>query len=188
MTILLELGDIVGVRSKGLLSWGIALGSCSIGEKPTRLSHVGLITRGGNWENALITEALTTVVERPLKVYDGVKMVIYSPITTLSKRAILINQALRYKGRKYGWFKLIPHFLDFCLNGAYVFRRLCLIDRYPICSWLVGHCYSHISFTFGKPLNALQPDDIDDFCKAHPSLFVCKLDFKEVDIGTNQGS
>lgn len=179
-TVLLNEGDIIGVRSEGLISWSIALGSCSIGEKHTRISHVGMITKGGSWDKALITEALTTVVERPISSYKNVKMVIYEPRISMDVASLLVKKALDYKGRKYGWLKIAAHFGDFCLNGAYFFRRFCKMDRYPICSWLVGHCYSQIGVLFDKPIKALQPDDIDDFCLVHPNQFRCKLNFKEV--------
>jgi len=176
----LLIGDIIGVRSKGLISWGIALGSMNIGEERTRLSHVGIITKGGTWEEALITEALTTVVERHISEYKKVHMVVYEPLISDEKKMILREKALDYKGCSYGWFKIVAHFLDFWLNGAYVFRRLCKMDRYPICSWLVANCYSHVNIEFGKPLATIQPDDIDDFCLNHPRLFKCKLNYKKV--------
>lgn len=183
-TLILCKGDIIGVRSKGLLSWGIALGSLSIGESKTRLSHVGIITKGGTWKEALITEALSKVVERPLSSYTNVKMAIYEPLVSDVRRELLVAKAIEYKGRTYGYLKIAAHFLDFCLNGAYVFRRFCLMDRYPICSWLVANCYKRIGINLGEEINEIQPDDIDDFCLSHPDIFRCKLNF-EVPCGTN---
>jgi hypothetical protein len=176
--LVLRKGDIIGVRSKGLLSRGIAIGSLSIGESKTRLSHVGIITKGGTCREALITEALTKVVERPLLAYLGTRMVVYEPLISDVRRELLMSKAIKYRGQTYGYLKIVAHFLDFCLNGAYVFRRLCLMDRYPICSWLVANCYKSIGIDLGKPVNEIQPDDIDDFCLKHPDEFICKLNFE----------
>lgn len=110
-------------------------------------------------------------------------MVVYEPIILEERREVLAAKAKDYLGRKYGWLDLMAHFCDFWLNGAYVFRRLCRMSRYGVCSWFVGHCYKHINISFGKPIDQLQPDDIDDFCLAHPMLFKCKLNFKEVPVG-----
>jgi hypothetical protein len=177
-TLILCKGDIIGVRSKGWLSNGIAIGSLTIGEKKTRLSHVGIITKGGTMREALITEALAHVVERPLASYVGTKMVVYEPLVSDVRRELLAAKATEYKGRTYGYLKIVAHFLDFCLNGAYIFRRLCLMDKYPICSWLVANCYKRIGISLGEDINEIQPDDIDDYCLKHPDVFLCKLNFE----------
>ena len=57
------------------------------------------------------------------------------------------------------------------LQGAYVFRRLDQMDKYPICSWLVAHSYKKIGKDFRVPAGAATPDDIWDFCDKNPDKY-----------------
>ena len=86
----------------------------------------------------------------------------------------LVDLCYYYEGKKYGYFKIVAHALDKFIGGRYFFRRLCFMDNYPICSWLVAHVYSQLSglqHYFGVPNNACQPDDIEDFCTGRRSPF-----------------
>lgn len=164
-------GDIIGVHGKGLFSWGIMWAEKSFKEKASRISHVGVITEEGDWDIALITEALYHVVERPVTAYEGKQIIIWRPILIDSGKDIIAKKAKSYIGRDYGYAKIAAHFLDSLCNGIYLFRRLCKMDKYPICSWVVAHSYSAVGMSFGIADNAAQPDDIDDYCLNHPAFF-----------------
>ena len=60
---------------------------------------------------------------------------------------------------------------DWALLGAYVFRRLGRMDRYPICSWLVAHSYKAAGLHFGVAPGAATPDDIWDFVTTRTDRF-----------------
>jgi hypothetical protein len=82
-----------------------------------------------------------------------------------------IDLARKYKGRDYGYPAIVTHWLDWCLQGAYVFRRLTNSDRYPICSWLVDYVCNKLRVNFGVPKGSANPDDIWDYIQAHPAEF-----------------
>jgi hypothetical protein len=86
----------------------------------------------------------------------------------------IIKGAESYVGRKYGVLKLFAHFADWLLLGAYVFRRLAQMDKYPICSWMVAYSFEKGGVSFGVPPNAATPDDIWDYIQKHPD------DYEEV--------
>ena len=88
-----------------------------------------------------------------------------------------------YLGRKYGYFKIILHAGDWILSEItrkekYFFRKLAKNNNYPICSWLVAHCFKKIGLYFGINPNYCQPDDIYDFCLRNEDLY--KLIYKKV--------
>ena len=88
-----------------------------------------------------------------------------------------------YLGRKYGFFKIILHASDWILSEItrkekYFFRKLAKNNNYPICSWLVAHCFKKIGLDFGINPNYCQPDDIYDYCLRNEDLY--KLIYKKV--------
>ncbi len=56
-------------------------------------------------------------------------------------------------------------------QGAYVFRRLAFMKRYPICSWLVAHSSNEVGKHFDVDAGAATPDDIWDFCVGNPDKY-----------------
>ena len=83
----------------------------------------------------------------------------------------VVAKAESYVGRRYGYLKILAHWADWLLQGAYVFRRLTKEDRYPICSWLVAHSFAAAGKHFGVEPGAATPDDIWDFVVAHPDVY-----------------
>ncbi len=163
----LLLGDIVLERGDNLLSNGILECQRHRGEGRSVVSHVGLIVEGGNPLKARLIESLHTTVVRPLSVYmDGKHSFVVFRNHSLdgADRVKIANKAMSYKGRRYGYLKIVAHAADYALGGKYVFRRLCRMDKYPICSWLVSHAYDVIEYRFLNNLhpNLVQPDDIWD--------------------------
>jgi len=102
----------------------------------------------------------------------GHALPIYRPLRLdAAQRAAVVAKAREYLGREYGYFQLVGHFLDWFLQGPYVFRRLTGSDDYPICSWVVAHAFAVVGVTFGVEPGAAQPDDIHDYVSTHPDPF-----------------
>lgn len=161
-------GDIVLTRSHGLLGRVIRLFTRSFGESRTKVNHVGIIVKEGTPpERAILVEALSKVKRHALATRYGdtrTDVAIYRPLNLSQKdKRTIVRTAEGYVGRSYGYFKLILHLLDWMLLGAYIFRRLACVDAYPICSWLVAHCYRKVRKNFRIDPGAASPDDIWDF-------------------------
>lgn len=174
-------GDIVLTRGTSILSQLIRLASRGLRgfglEQRTKANHVGLVVRGAStFQQAVIVEALHTVKRHALGVQYGgrqTEVAIYRPINLTPMQVNrVVEEAERYVGRRYGYLKIAAHALDTVLLGAYAFRRLARMDRYPICSWLVAYAYERgAGKDFGVPPYTAQPDDISDFCEAHPEAY-----------------
>ena len=176
MAINLQPADIFLTRGRGLLSRAIRLFTRVIGESRTRVNHVGVMVTGGDLRSAIAVEALTEVKRH--KLWDrygppGRSEVAIYRATNLSEDEIRIitGAAESYVGRKYGYLKILAHLADWLLQGAYVFRRLARMDRYPICSWLVAHAFAKAGKHFGVSPGAASPDDIWDFIQRHPDIY-----------------
>lgn len=145
------------------------------GEPESEVSHTGIVVEGGPLEKAWIVESRGPTRRRKLfrryrkRKYD---VAIFRPLQlTPVNRAIIVEGALHYVGKKYSYFKILLHLLDWMLQGAYVFRRLGKMDDYPICSWLVAHAFAKAGEKFGVEPDAANPDDIWDFINAHPEKY-----------------
>jgi hypothetical protein len=76
---------------------------------------------------------------------------------------------MRYKGEAYGVFAIPLHFADWALfKGRVVARRWSRNAEHPICSTLISRAWSAVGLHFGIAPYAAQPDDIHDYCQAHP--------------------
>lgn len=167
-------GDIVFTRGSGVLSRLIRFFSRTIGESRTMVNHVAIVVDGGTPVTAKIVEALTTVQHNSLWRYasPGNEVAVFrAKNLTVLQANFIAEEAMTYVGKTYGYLKLVTHLLDWCLMGAYVFRRLTPSDRYPICSWVVAHAYGSQGFDFGVSENAASPDDMWDFCLKNPDKY-----------------
>jgi hypothetical protein len=173
--VVLAAGDVVLTRSGGIVGWAIRLFTRRIGESRTRASHTGIIVEGGPLESAIIVEALATVKRHRLwGRYTGAnhEVAVFRPLNlTAPDLALVVAKAETYVGRRYGYLKLLAHWLDWVLQGAYVFRRLANQDRYPICSWVVAHAFAAAGKHFGVDPGAATPDDIWDFVTGNPDVY-----------------
>lgn len=158
------------------MSRAIRLFTRVIGESRTKVNHVGVIVAEGDLRTAVAVEALTKVKRHKLwKQYGppcSSEVAIYRA-TNLSEDEIetITKAAESYVGRPYGYLKLLAHLADWFLQGAYVFRRLARMDKYPICSWLVAHSFAKAGKYFGVPPGAASPDDIWDFIQRHQDIY-----------------
>ena len=172
--IILKPCDIVLVRGTSFISRMIRIFTRHIGEKRTKVNHVGMVILGGGsylptkFGDGVIIEALSQVKIRNLRQAYGppnkADIAIYRP-TNLSEEQldIIWRGAMDHLNQRYGWPRVIAHALDRLFLGVYLFRRLIPHNKYPICSWLVAHAYSKVGKDFGVPVGTATPDDIWDF-------------------------
>jgi len=165
-------GDILFFQSRTLLGRCIRFFTqVPFFESRTVINHVAIAVEGGYAPNIEIVEALHTVKQHKLSKaypdYDGKIFVATINHLPIDYPHIAAKRAKSYVGRKYGYAKLVAHFLDWCLLGANVFRRLCFMDIYPICSWVVAYAYEPLIGirAFGVENSAASPDDIWDWCQ-----------------------
>lgn len=167
-------GDVFVTDADSLLGWAIRKFSRTKGEAPSRVNHTGLIVGGGEERTAVAVEALSRVEQHPLWEQYGQQSTgvrIWRPLfLTPMQRELVAQHAVRYVGYRYGYTKIAAHAIDRELfGGAYKVRRWFGIDAWPICSYLVAMAYKlGANYDFGVDVKAAQPDDIDDWCGAHP--------------------
>lgn len=162
------------------------------GEAESKVNHVGLfVTRGPQYlEHAVSIEALARVRHGKFwGFYHGsdVEVAVYRDTTLTSKQTWdVTTEALRYRGRMYGFLKIPLHALDWALARAigrqdvYAFRRVGRLDRYPICSYLVAKAFSAVDRNFGARPTQAQPDDMWDYVNAHPEKWECVLPLQKI--------
>lgn len=175
---LLQPGDVFCTRGESLLSKLIRACTRSRGEPETRVNHVGIVVKAGTLKTAVVVEALITVQQHTLWSQYGPpcpdQVVIYRPQGLFPvELQHMAAKAMSYVGRKYGWGKLVTHFLDWCCGGIYLFRRINHSDRYPICTWLLEEAAEEARLDFGVPKGSTQPDDVDDYCIQHDEDWKC---------------
>ena len=173
--LLLQPGDIFLTKGTGFLSRAIRLFSRSGGESRTEANHVGIVVLGGDSTNAIVVEALSSVKRRRISAYRLNKkheMAVFRPLNVSPQdMTSIVIRAESYVGRKYGYLKIVAHFIDYWLGGRYVARRLTSSDNYPICSWVVAYAYGDGGLSFGVEPGAASPDDIWDFVTSHPDVY-----------------
>ena len=164
----LHRGDIVLVASDGLIAWLIRKVSRKGSESPTYVNHAMLVTNGGTVRAATVIDAQPPVVsEAMLRDYAGHLVAVYRSreLSDFLARDIVVY-AMQYHGAWYGLSKIVLHLLGL--------QRFARFDRWPICSWVVARPYDYAKrWTFGKPANEVDPDDIYDYCEAHPEKWEC---------------
>ena len=161
-------------KPSGFVSAAIRFLTRDRGESRTKVNHVGVVVSGGT-AHAEIVEALTTVKRRRMKVYMNrptTDVAVFRPLNLTDAELVkVVDRAIGYVGQPYGYGKLVAHFIDWCLGGVYLARRVARMDRYPICSWLVAYSYAEAGKDFGVPAGSASPDDIWDFCVASPDKY-----------------
>jgi hypothetical protein len=172
----LKPGDIFLTKGDSFVSRAIRFLTRDKGESRTEVNHVGIVVAMGTQETAFIVEALTKVKRRLMLSYCNSKsteVAIFRPALSDGEISRIVARANGYVGRDYGYIKLLAHFIDWCLGGIYLARRIARMDNYPICSWVVAYAYDEVGLDFGVPPEVASPDDIWDYCVAHPEYFFC---------------
>lgn len=176
MDVIIKAGDVFLTRGKGFLSRAIHFFTRAIGEKRTKVNHVGIVVKEGTLENAIVVEALSKVKRHRLWDRYGPpkqdSVTVYRAINLGKEEiGIIVSEAESQVGKQYGYFKILAHLVDWVLLGAYVFRRVARNGEYPICSWLVAHAFAKAGKNFGVQPGAASPDDIWDFIQGHPQIY-----------------
>lgn len=176
--------DIFFTRGYSLLSRLIRIGEKHPGDWNVVINHTGIVVEEGTISTACVIEARSRVLKHTLwsAYHTQPDLVsIYRPLgLTDEQRGIIVNKALDYKDRTYGYLKIFTNSLDFFSGGHYIFRRLTNDDNYPICSWVVSHAYSKVDLTFGCPPGQATPDDIWDYCKGHSNKYEKIFDLQKI--------
>lgn len=139
------------------------------GEEPTYTNHTF-----GFGPECEIVEALFSVKRMPLTDWrPPAEFEIWRHMGLLPQdRARIALTTARKEGRVYGGFKILAHLGDSLLtkilaprsHNIHLFRRLCFLPRYPICSWLWGWAYEHAGWTLSHcPARYATPDDQHDW-------------------------
>ncbi len=166
--------DIFFTRGKTFLSTAIRIFGVGDDHK-AKINHVGIVIEEGPINKANVIEALTKVKKHTIfDQYHNTsdKICIFRPLNlTQDESNKIIEKALSYENYKYGYLKLVTHFLDFFTGGNYIFRRLTNSDNYPICSWVVAHSYKAADKNFGCDACKANPDHIWDFCVNNPDKY-----------------
>ena len=176
--LMLKRADVFLTRGPGLVSRLIRFFTRAIGESRTQVNHVGIVVEDGPLQDVNVIEALSKVRRHSLWATYGPPrrdwVAIFRP-TNLTDAEIeaVVKEAERHwrEADGYGYVKIVLHFLDWLLLGAYVFRRLARMERYPICSWLVADAFKEADKSFGVSPGAASPDDIWDFIQRHPDIY-----------------
>ena len=168
-------GDIFLTRGDSFVSRAIRFFSRTGGESRTMVNHCGVIVTAGGSSSAEVVEALTKVKRRRFAAYrnsDSTQVAVYRPLNATDDQLVtIVDRAVGYVGDSYGYVKIVAHFLDWCLGGRYVFRRMAAMDNYPICSWVVAQAYADAGLTFDVPAGSASPDDIWDFVTTNPDKY-----------------
>lgn len=176
METLIKPGDIFLTRGSSLISRLIRFFSRSIGESRTMVNHVGVVVEEGTLQSCVAVEALSRVKQHKLwERYgppDDDKVAVFRPVNLTEEEITkIVNYAKKQVGRKYGYFKIFMHLLDWLLLGIYFFRRFANNSKYPICSWLVAYAFSEAGKHFDVAPGAAEPDDIWDFVTKHKDKY-----------------
>jgi hypothetical protein len=160
--------DLVFTHGGAWLSRAIRWASRAKGEPSTYANHVGGFVGGGE-----VVEALWRTVQHPFTEMSGPLQVWRNRGLTDWDRARVATKARGYVGEAYGGAKIVTHLGDALLSkvfggSPFFFRRLAHRDDYPICSWVWAWSFAEIGYSFGLPPEAAQPDDMHDWCAAHP--------------------
>ena len=188
MTILLESGDIFLTKGSSFISRAIRFFTRSIGEKRTRVNHVGIVVQRGDVKTAIVVEALHKVMRHKLWLQYGPPredLVAVYRATNLTVEQIkdIVIEAEKHVGKKYGFLMITAHLKDWLLgrilgwvfgwqfSDIYLFRRLIPGNKYPICSWVVADAFKEAGKDFGVEVGMATPDDIWDFIQNNPDKY-----------------
>lgn len=166
-----RVGDVFFTRSNSLLGRAIRWAESDPNEpNGVWANHAGIFVGDGDVLSADVVEALWTVRKGPLQLGQGTDIAVFRPTAfSASKRERLHVVAESFVGAKYGWWKLLFHLADRLIFwGRKTLSRMLIIDKRPICSYLVAHALSAVGISFGMDPGAADPDEMMDYCLAHP--------------------
>lgn len=158
--------DLVFYNNNSILSRIIKLCERSTGEPPTYASHVGGFISSFEILNIELSTSIDIVYN--ISQLKHVKIYRNHSLTKYDKMQI-IHKILSYSHRKYGYLKILTHFLDWVsgrllFRDVFLFRKLNNDDNYPICSWAWAFAFNTVNnYEFGNSPRYVNPDDMLDF-------------------------
>jgi len=168
--------DLFFTRSGSWLSRGILWATRDDGEPKTEASHVGGIVTAGYLNRVVCVEALRRVERHRLwGKYGGSGqwMTIYRPLNIRDIDQDRIREDVEgHVGDRYGYAKIGLHLLR-KLTGDPSWLRFSLLDDFPICSYLWATAFERWGYDFGIKGRRATPDDMLDYCQAHPKRWKC---------------
>jgi hypothetical protein len=174
---LVKAGDVFFTRGQSLLGRLIRWAQSDPGEtNGVWANHAGVVVaRGELYERnaelrAVVVEALGRV-KRHAWVQGSNEVRVFRPVPPLSayQLAQLLEAADAFVGDRYGWWKLLFHLVDrAAFKGQKVLSSLLRVDNRPICSYLAAKVFAAAGQTFGMLPQAADPDEMLDYCLAHP--------------------
>lgn len=169
--------DVLLTRDRGRVSRLIRAGEILRDEDGVaEFSHAELINP------PRVIGSMWRIREAPLAIYDGAEVVIWRrrDLTDV-QRGLIASAALSQLRKHYGAFKLVLFALDAICGTTWFTWRLSLTN-FKVCSQFVAWCHEIRSpGVFGRPWNQVSPDDIDDWCLAHPEAWqevFCSLRYR----------
>jgi hypothetical protein len=106
------------------------------------------------------------------EVDNGARVRVFRTYMTPAQRKRVLEHALQFVGRRYGWWKLLFHLADrLVFRGTKIFSMVLWNDKRPICSYLVADVLSHVGISFGMHAHVADPDEMMDWCLKHPDIW-----------------
>jgi hypothetical protein len=184
MALWAEAGSVFFTRSRSLLGRAIRWAESDPEEtNHVWANHTGVVTARG-WlvppdsrddiVLAIVIEALGTVRRQRWWEAHGKErqeIRVFRPVPPLALPEVmdLLRAADKFVGDRYGWWKLLFHLGDRALfRGRKVLSSLLRLDNRPICSYLAAKSFDEAGRTFGMAPQAADPDEMLDYCLAHP--------------------
>jgi hypothetical protein len=167
-------GDILAVRGTGWLSDGIARAEYGANEPQRSATHVGLFISGS--PEPIVVEALSRVRTNPLSVsLAGAQkaFVLHDLTLTDAQRLTIVNKALTFSGKDYGYLDIAAQWLDGTFSTHFWTGAMSgMLKHWPICSYVVGAAYHEIGLDFGVDSASVRPSDILTFAETHPKRYI----------------
>lgn len=161
-------GDIVLTRARSLIGRLIRRFQTSKSDTTkTVFNHVGIMKNSTDIIEAVHRVRVNDLERKYSKKKEDILIARFSRLTTQERIAVR-NKANYYVGKKYGYFKIGFHYLDYLLGrmrgrDVFFFRKIPHSHKYPICSWLAAWAYNAVGISFkGLKREYCQPDDIAD--------------------------
>ena len=176
-----QAGDVFFTKSESTLAELIRWAEKDPGEEKSWANHVGVVVKDGvlipgdDADNlAMVVEALQRVKHHTFWGHYKDKQVVVEVFRRANLTPLELGRVCEYAkkqtGNKYGWWKLLFHGLDrWLFDGKKTLSRLLLIDKRPICSYLVAKAYNLIRIDFGGRPQAMDPDEMHDWVRTTPT-------------------
>lgn len=170
----LEPCDLFFTRGDTLLAYLIRRATRDRYEAPTWAGHVGCVVQAGDGLEAICVEALNRVERHSLKSqYEGkaVEIRVFRPLClNEEQKATIIRYLEQHVNDKYGYGKILLHGAHW-ITGWDWWLKMSVLDKFPICSYLIAKGYGFAGYYFGVEPGQASPDDMMDDCLAHPDCF-----------------